>query len=354
MLSVMKIYRFFIVLSVLFAALPVFGEEVLRSNTSLQATVATSSATGVGTIATPPPPPQGASVDMYLKIEGVKGESTKGDVPNTGSAVAAPKGSAEAGPALLEIDTIRGESPDRSKSNQGGNTSAGVQYNESDLDFLKDLSEGVSFKLETIKHDFPRESQNEEESEIKPETENIRKNITINIKARTVRGWDPGKKEEVADRAPKSAEEVKTDADLALFLTSAAEADANMEEISLNYEKIVVKYQSSGKLFGFIPLSLTQNVEIDTSAESTKTERVKVRFPWFSFLFSKDISAGEIEEEANKKEGGKDWIEVQSWDWGVNASGQNGITARARAFSLVSNILKTKHDTVKNSINNVR
>jgi hypothetical protein len=56
-----------------------------------------------------------------------------------------------------------------------------------------------------------------------------------------------------------------------------------------------------------------------------------------------DVSPGEIEEETKKKEKS---IQIESWSFGASQTGQ--------AFSMISNVLKTKHDTVKNSIGNVR
>lgn len=86
------------------------------------------------------------------------------------------------------------------------------------------------------------------------------------------------------------------------------------EEISLNYEKVTTKVRQEVKLFGFIPVAAVATVEVDAEAE------VKVRFPWWSFL----------------------------------ASGADRETVGQRIFTALSNVLKTKHDTVKNAINNIR
>ena len=54
-----------------------------------------SSGASAGTVTTQPAPPPGGSRDIYLDIKDIEGESA-------------------AGPAILEIDTVRGESPENS------------------------------------------------------------------------------------------------------------------------------------------------------------------------------------------------------------------------------------------------
>lgn len=61
------------------------------------ATATATSGDGTGAINTEPAPPPGSSRDIYLDIKDIEGESA-------------------AGPAILEIDTIRGELPENSPS----------------------------------------------------------------------------------------------------------------------------------------------------------------------------------------------------------------------------------------------
>ena len=72
---------------------------------------------------------------------------------------------------------------------------------------------------------------------------------------------------------------------------------------------------------------------------------MKVKFPWFTFLMSIDLSAADIETELEGEFG------TGNEKWFKDNSGASEI---AKAFTTLSNILKTKHDTVKNSIGNVR
>src|SRR3989344_969597 len=96
------------------------------------------------------------------------------------------------------------------------------------------------------------------------------------------------------------------------------------------------------KWFGLIPASYKAEVSIDKgNNDNWDFGRVKVKFPWYSFLLRKGTSANElknaVQQEESKKEGGKDWIELESWSF----------ISTAQAMHLVSNIMKTKHDTAK-------
>lgn len=98
-----------------------------------------------------------------------------------------------------------------------------------------------------------------------------------------------------------------------MLMRGMQEAGAPVEQVALNYEKITTKLRQDVKLFGFIPVQAA--VEVDVDAE----QRVTVRFPWWAFLASgKDAGLGE------------------------------------RVFTTLSNVLKAKHDTLKNAIQNVR
>jgi type VI protein secretion system component Hcp len=152
----------------------------------------------------------------------------------------------------------------------------------------------------------------------------------------TVRGWDPEKKEEI------SGSDVQNEADLGMMLVAVAQADENIEEVSLNFEEIKVTYTSQGKLFGFIPVSYLINVTADRNEEidSSAYGRVKVKFPWYRVLMRTGLSRSEIEAEITE---------------GLTAGGEESdVVVQAKTFITISNILKAHHDTAMSSIRNMR
>jgi type VI protein secretion system component Hcp len=192
----------------------------------------------------------------------------------------------------IKLGDIKGESTGKAKGN---------------VDYGWKVEEGESMAASDMFLKFPPIEGDSGDAKPSP------KEITVN--AVKVRGWDPKKKQEVSDAAPKSANEVKTEAGLALFVAAHAQNDERLEQISLNFEKITMKYSTDGKLIGFIPTKFTQEVSLENSV-------VKVKLPWFSFLLSDYVGLEDIEAAAQKKKDDhKNEIEIASWSLGSNNTG---------------------------------
>lgn len=136
----------------------------------------------------------------------------------------------------------------------------------------------------------------------------------------------------------KAHAQVQSGQDLENFAKGILLQDEGVEAIDVEDDKIVIAHKAQGLFLGLIRISFTERVEVGTSGDGAG--KVKVRLPWFSFLVSEDVSAADIESEVVKK------IDALKWE--------AKLPQFAEVISIVSNVLKTKHDTVKNSINNVR
>ena len=166
------------------------------------------------------------------------------------------------------------------------------------------------------------------------------KDEDISLSAVTVRGWDPKKKEEfLAER--KTFAEVKSGQDLENFATGILLDTDGIEEVALKQNEVEVSYEAKGKFLWLIPLSYTERL---IASDSGGGVDFKVKKPWWGFLVSANVSPEETATETKDKH--KQEIDIESWSWG--ASNQ------AHLLHTISNVLKTKHDTVKNSISNVR
>lgn len=315
----------------LLLALPVISLASSATGASTQgtATFVGSPATATSTpqravtesVVAPEPGPQEASTDYYLKIEGVDGESSEKKKGNVEMSWKVEEGTKAASIEPDEIDIKLGEAE-----------AAGGVFIKFD-DVPGEASGGVNVASGDVDGDG-RASIGEQIQD------------AIKVDGVTVRGWDPEKKKAILGIVPANPEALKSEKELALFAASIADADPQMEQISLNYTKIEIRYNSSGKLFGIIPIVLTQTVAAELDQE-TGLPVVSVTLPWYAFLASKDVSPKEIEEEAAKgTDKHKGTIEIDSFSWGHTQMG-------SMAMSL-SNILKTKHDTAKNAIGNVR
>lgn len=149
--------------------------------------------------------------------------------------------------------------------------------------------------------------------------------------------------EKLGDNAPRidiEVDDVKSDEDLALFATKKAEEDENIEEISLNYEKINMKYSTEAKLFGFLPIAMRENIEFVADNEG----RVKVQFPWWNIFAKKAINKESLERD----------LTTAFQEKSAEEDAESNARVTAQHLHVLTNILKAKHETAKNAINNVR
>lgn len=291
--------------------------------------------------------PAYAATDYYLKLDGVKGESSS---DTRGTTRASTTGSVDSGtdegkkggnvefewkveegesaaPALMEIDTIKGESKEEGKESgeKGGTEDINIGVGE--------LQEGKVNKVDAI---TIKQTVVEKGGELDVKIDQSRFKGGINIAVGDVNGLTEEEKQTFLAQV-KAHAEVQSEQDLQNFARGVLLENAAMEEMSLNFEKIKTKYRSSGKLFGFLPVSFSQEVEVDT--EGDDFGRVKVTMPWYSFLLKPDVPAAELESAIGVSVGDND-----NWNFGAYAS----------VVATISNVLKTKHDTAKNAIGNIR
>lgn len=147
-----------------------------------------------------------------------------------------------------------------------------------------------------------------------------------------VRGWDPEKK-----KVTITPDDVKKGGDFINLVGAITLSDKNIKKVSFNQEEITIKYIQPAKLFGFIPMSLTAKVEL------SKKNKVKVKFPWYTFLTKNN--AKEVKKE----------IDVLSFSWGAATDKKDtDLKERARRFQTISNLLKAKHDVMAAIIQNIK
>ena len=146
-----------------------------------------------------------------------------------------------------------------------------------------------------------------------------------------VRGWDPVKKEVTIN--PNDVEDGE---DLLNFVGAITLSDENIKSVSLNPEKITMEYDQPARLFGFIPMSLTAQAELD------KNDVIKVRFPWYTFLTKS--SKSEISAQIQSA------IENAS----KNEADANSLAQRARRFQTISDAMRAGYDAMMASIQNAK
>lgn len=230
-----------------------------------------------------------AATDYYLKLGGVEGETTSAPAP-----------------ATRTVEPLRAETagtPDEPGSAAVTGTVTTAPQEASVDAFLKiDGVEGEAKKGNVEMQWKVEEGEKAAEApgvtDVAPDAQPLTPDFSILL------GGGSDEDEEAQEGRAAAAE---------ILLQGMQEAGAPAEQVSLNYEKIKTKLRQDLKLFGLIPVRASVEVEVDAE------ERVTVRFPWWAFLASgKQADLGE------------------------------------RVFATLSDVLKTRHDAVKNAIGNVR
>lgn len=165
----------------------------------------------------------------------------------------------------------------------------------------------------------------------------------VSVSAVEVRGWDPKEKQEFLATV-KTHAQVQSGQDLENFAKGILLEDENVEKISSDEDSVEVRYRVPAKFLGLFEASIPVEV-VAAKAQGELGGGVKVRFPWYRFLFG-------IEDEVSETSLESDIGAAVIAD--LDSDGALDVSVAARIYSSVSSVLKTKHDTVKNSINNVR
>ncbi len=277
-----------------------------------------------------------ASTDYYLKIDGVDGESTKaaeetrGTEPGT-SVTGSTKPEEVSADYYLKLDGVEGESK----------PTPGVEPDEIDYDGKQETNFGVL--LDSGGSDDDGDGVDDSESR-KGNVEygwKVEGGERVSIEARELRGLGEQEKAEFLSEV-KAFAELQSEQDLENFARGILLENDELIAVQFNPKELSVSRKASGKLFGFIPV--TYKEEVRASGDDGAEVEIEVKLPWWSFLISPDVDPEELAQEAKKKH--KETIEIDSWSWGASNAGS--------LLKAISDVLKTKHDTVKNSVSNVR
>lgn len=254
---------------------------------------------------------------------------------------------------------------DSSNSNSDGDSDrpviTGTVSNASKSELIKNLSSssltsGVYVKLGDIKGESENSASTSSGSESKSgnvefewkveKGEKANKPKEIIVVGSKVRGWDPKTKEEILSVAPTNVSEVETDEDLVFFITANTLEVEVVEEVSLNYGKIKISAAIPAKLFGLVPTSIATTLVIERDSTSNSYGRVKVQFPWWHVLTKKVIGDKAIQSLYD--------AEIEKAGEIVVSSPEDSQQEMAQQFQILSNVMKTMHETAKSIIQNIR
>ncbi len=168
----------------------------------------------------------------------------------------------------------------------------------------------------------------------------------IQVKSVEVRGWDPEKKKEFLESIKEHAQ-AKSSQDLENFARGVLLQDENAESVVIGEEGVRLNYRMPAKFLGIFNSSLTARIEVDSES------RVKVKYPWFRFLFKNPLSVPDIQKSVEKgTEGVKQTMQTQVKLSSVgddaqlaNIDLQNKLQQQRQTLEMLSNVSKMLHDT---------
>jgi hypothetical protein len=161
----------------------------------------------------------------------------------------------------------------------------------------------------------------------------------------TVRGWNPEKKEEIVAHP----ESVKTSDELKTYVEAVALRDEALTNVQIKKDTIEVESREKGKLLWLFPVEMTSRVVVSFKLKDSTADQVSVRLPWWHIFVAKRYTSSDIETDISAGLNASVWQKVDNSEVSVDT-----VTHVSQVLETVSNVLKTRHDTVKNSISNVR
>lgn len=146
-------------------------------------------------------------------------------------------------------------------------------------------------------------------------------------------------------------DKIKTSADLKTYVDAVVLNDDAIEDVKVTKDTIEVKSKEQGRLLWFIPVSMNLTVTIKYSLSDSTEDRadVSVRLPWWHVFVGKSYN-GPADVRAEIVAGFQkiEWTKIDNTDTVTDAN------IVSKMLQTVSNVLKTKRDTAKNSIGNIR
>ncbi len=143
----------------------------------------------------------------------------------------------------------------------------------------------------------------------------------------------------VLERVMIKIENPTAKAKIAEIIKKISEKDENISVAEVSEESVKVEYRRPAKLFGVIRVNYGHLVSLD------RTGKLTGKKPWW-LAFAKDDAdtfMSEMQSLFQNNPTNLDFLKIK-----------NLIDSQAQAFQTLSNVLKTKHDTVKNSVGNIR
>lgn len=126
---------------------------------------------------------------------------------------------------------------------------------------------------------------------------------------------------------------------LELRAKDVAEKDENIRSVEVRHDSVKVVYRRPAKLFGFIPVAYYHAFTLDGNGQLAHGR------PWWLIFARSDVQDFEknVEEAFQNNQSNLDFLKLQ-----------DAVQKQSRALEVLSNVLKTSHDTAMSVIRNLK
>lgn len=151
--------------------------------------------------------------------------------------------------------------------------------------------------------------------------------IAKGLSSLTIKGWDFDDTQFIDDSEYYETLASFDSSDLAVVASAIVFKNQDIQEVSIQGERLSVTYIARGHLFWIIPISFTVRLTINTGGK-TDAERVALKYPWYRVFVSLPVSPNALAANLNAS------------IVGIQAAGLNTEAAQAKLFTYVSNLLQ--------------
>ncbi|MBM3271779.1 hypothetical protein FJY94_00610 [Candidatus Kaiserbacteria bacterium] len=145
----------------------------------------------------------------------------------------------------------------------------------------------------------------------------------VAVSAAALRELSPEQRELLVGSAPQDPEAIATPEDLRSFVAATIEQHPQISAVHVEEAKVLVRYETPAKLFGFIPLTVTETIEV-MPGKGDEEYAVSVHKPWYSFLLSETAPGAAVTALAKGKKKPKpsEPIPIESFSFGSSNAGR--------------------------------
>lgn len=143
------------------------------------------------------------------------------------------------------------------------------------------------------------------------------------------------------ESAPPEPEAIETPEQLRSFVAATIEQTPAIDAVLVEDDKVLVRYSAPTFLFGFIPFTVTETIEL-TPGQGDEEYAVSVHKPWYSIFLNETMPGQNVAALAKEKKKPKpESINIESFSFGAS---QAGMAIKLIAIGIAGDVFEREAD----------